>query len=314
MPKVTPQLPPARAKNPPPVAPQKTARPKAIMGNGRPQENIWDRVGSIHYGDDEGIKALFYGKTGTGKTTLWATFPKKILAILCSGGDKPGELRSIDTPENMEVIKKVNLLHSEEIHDLCESFPARGKGFNTLVLDHLSGLEDRILAEILGMDKVPEQKFWGLADREQYAQCQRQCKELLRKILSLSCNVVIVAHERIHGENDDSGTGLIQPSIGAAVMPKFAPWLYGAMDYIGQTFYKEKETAKVTTIGKGKDAKKMTKYVGTGEYAYYLRTGPSTLYATKFRKPKGGDKIPEYIEDPDYLKIMKLVRWARQGK
>jgi hypothetical protein len=54
-------------------------------------QSAWDMVKTF--------SLLLYGISGTGKTTLWATWPKPILALICSGGTKPGELRSINTPE-----------------------------------------------------------------------------------------------------------------------------------------------------------------------------------------------------------------------
>src|SRR5438105_14808538 len=85
----------------------------------------------------EGIKIILYGRSGTGKTTLWATFPKPILVALCSGGSRPGELRSIDTPGNRKVIEPKVIRTSEDI----DRFPGRGAGGTCAALspDHCSG-------------------------------------------------------------------------------------------------------------------------------------------------------------------------------
>jgi hypothetical protein len=47
--------------------------------------------------------------------------------------------------------------------------------------------------------------------------------------------------------------------------------------------------------------------VKTREVEYCLRTGPHPVYCTKFRLPKG-NPLPESIVDPDYDKIMTIIR------
>src|SRR5262245_12287987 len=61
--------------------------------------------GDDPWGAANRLSVLVYGQSGTGKTTFAATFPGRTLWLLCSGGHKPGELRSIDTPENRRRIR-----------------------------------------------------------------------------------------------------------------------------------------------------------------------------------------------------------------
>lgn len=247
---------------------------------------------------------LLYGRSGTGKTTLWSTFPKPILAVIVSGGSRPGELRSVDTRENRETIQQVVLQSSSELATVT-AFQQTSVKFATLVLDHASGLQDLILKEILGLEELPAQKGWGLASQAQYGQCALQCKEVLRGMLSLDCNVVIVAQEREF--NTETASELITPYVGAGLTPSITGWLNTAVDYIVQAFLRQREEIKVTRLGKGPTAKETQVRVKTKEVEYCLRTAPDPIYTTKFRLPRG-KALPPAIIDPSYEKIIELIR------
>ena len=90
---------------------------------------------------DDGIKINIYGRSGTGKTTLWATFPKPILCLVCSGGKRPGELKSIDTPENRKLITPKIVTRIDDIREELDG----ASEFATVVLDHASWLQDLAL-------------------------------------------------------------------------------------------------------------------------------------------------------------------------
>jgi energy-coupling factor transporter ATP-binding protein EcfA2 len=261
---------------------------------------VLSRIKGIEFDPDEGIKILIYGRSGTGKTTIWGTFPGQILATICSGGMRPGELRSLDTPEHRKKIKQVAIEKSTEVREIIE-YQVNGAGFKTVVLDHASGLQDRVLAEIVGMDEIPAQKSWGLASQQQYGQVALQCKEHFRGFLNLACNVVIIAQERDF--NTESEGSLITPTVGAALTPSLAGWLYPACDYVINTFIRQKTETKVMKVG-GKEVR-TTSTVGGVEFC--ARISPNPVYVTKFRVPKG-NVLPEVIVDPDYAKIMRVIR------
>jgi hypothetical protein len=268
--------------------------------------DVWDRLQDIEF-SDEGIKMALYGNSGTGKTTLWATFPGKILALICSGGKRPGELRSINTPEYKGKVKQLVVNKSSEIREITSRLGSTEghMGFNTLVLDHASGFQDLVLKEILGLEEVPVAKTWGLASQQQYGQATVQCKEYWRGMLDLPINVVIVAHERIF--KDESDNEIFKPTVGASLMPQLAGWLHSSCDYVCQTYIRHKEVIRKKTIKKGgKLITKERKVVIPGEVEYCLRTKPDATYASKFRVPKGSPLLP-VITDPSYDKIHKMI-------
>lgn len=261
---------------------------------------ILGRIGPIDFSQDEGIKLLVYGRSKTGKSTFCSTFPGPILWLICSGNNKAGELRSVNTPENRKKIKKVSIEATTEVQEIIKHQQATGE-FKTIVLDHASGFQDKTLAEILGLDELPAQKTWGLATHQQYGQCTLQCKEHFRGLLGLDCNVLIIAQEREFNTDNDNSE-LLTPSVGAALSPALVGWLNPACDYIVQTFIRPKMISKSVSVG-GKATTVLQR--GTG-YEYCLRVGPHDVYTTGFRVPKGKE-LPECIVDPTYSSFIKLA-------
>lgn len=251
----------------------------------------------------DGLKMLLYGETGSGKTTLASSFPGPILWLICSGGQQPGELKSIDTPELRGKIEPYVL---EKPGDLAE-FMAEAGDFNTVVLDHVTGYMDLIIAETLGYDHAPIQKSWGMTNQQTWGAMGAECMEALKKLLTFQGNVVIIGHERVYNSKDETGEGsdIIKPRVSAALTPKAIKWLHTAVDYICQTYVTPRFEVQKKKVTATTEALKKVRVVG--KYDYWLRTGPDDTYITKFRKPKGKD-VPEAIKDPDYDKIMAVIR------
>ena len=258
-----------------------------------PLRSAWDLA--------EGIKLLLYGMSATGKTTFWATAPKPILALICSGGNKPGELRSINTAEYRKSITPLVVGSTDDFRRILRE---RKKEYATLVLDHATGLQDLVLKEILGLEQIPAQKTFGLASREQYGQCVLQSKELLRELLGFRGNVVVVAQEREF--NADNSSELLTPYVGAGLTPSLTGWVNTACDYICQTYKRSKEEVRVSVIA----GKTIEQRVKGKAVEYCLRVGPDPVYQTKFRIPKGA-ALPDALVDPDWGKLVALIEQKR---
>lgn len=263
-------------------------------------KSVLNRIGPLAYGDD-GIKINIYGASGSGKTTFWSSFPKKILAIVCSGGNKPGELRSINTPELRKSIDQVVLHKSSELLEITQYIQQNPKTYATVVLDHASGLQDLILREELELEEIPVQKSWGLATREQWGAIGVRIKEYLRALLNLQQHVVIVAQERAFNIEEDNAS-MLMPYVASALSPSVVGWLNPACDYICQTFKRQRMAKKQIKIG-GKVQETLVKVGGVD---YCLRVAPHETFTTKFRIPKGRT-LPEDIVDPDFTKLLKLI-------
>lgn len=253
--------------------------------------SAWDLIDSL--------RVLVYGESGTGKTTFWATFPGPILALICSGGNKPGELRSIDTPEYR---KKITAKVIRSTDDFKHEVAQAGE-YATVVLDHISGLQDLDLKEVLGIDEIPLTKNWGMAAQDQYGQASRHTIEYCQALLNLPGNVIIIGQEKIFKPRNETGSDIVKPVVGASVMPSVHSWLAPSCDYVFQTFKRQK-------VKKENQNGVMIEVPQRG-VDYCLRTEEHEIYLTKFRIPKSQKSkrpLPDVIVDPSYEKLMKVIK------
>jgi hypothetical protein len=257
---------------------------------------ILSKVVSVEDMPSTGIKMTMYGRGKTGKTRTACTFPKPLLIVGTEDGTK-----SVKSVVGVDFFR---LSESSEIDELVEAIPDK---YKTVVLDTAGGLQDMIMKEILGLDDVPVEKSWGMAVREQWQSCGVQTKERLRKLLDLAdrygTHVVIIAHER--NFNDEGGSDLIFPTVGASLTPSTAGWLNGACDYLCQTFLREQTVKKEVKVAGKKGA---TMSQRTGKIEYCLRVGPHPVYMTGFRRTHSeNETMPDVIINPSYDKICELI-------
>ena len=265
------------------------AKPKSAL------KSAWDF--------DAGLKINVYGRSGTGKTRLWSTFPDPILAGICSASVHSGELRSIQTPENRHRIDARIIQTADDARVFLDE--AKAGSWKTVVLDHVTGLQDFLLKEVLGVDELPAQMGWGVASQEQWGKAILRSKEILRHFLNLPCNVVLIGQERNFGEgaSTEEGGEQIVPYVATDCSPSLARWIGPACDYVVRTFVRPMTKETVSTIG-GKEIR--TRKPVKGQFEFCLGTGPDAVYLTKFRVPTGR-VLPDDIVDPSYDRIMEVV-------
>ena len=278
----------------------KTKRPTRKKTGG-----VMDRIQNLGEADLDYVKMNIYGRSGTGKTTLYSTFPGRILTLLCSGVVNTGELKSVAVKDR----KKIDSIVIEDSSEIAEILtdPSITRDYETVVTDHATGVNDLHLKEILGLDELPVQKNWGMATREQYSQAGIKTKEVLRTMLQLEgVNVVIIAQERAHDNNEDRQGGDLDliPFVADDLTKSVVAFLLPACDYTVQTFIRKK--TKIIEKKVAGKTKKM-RVEAEGECEYCIRTGPHPIFHTKFRVPRG-TKLPPDIVDPTYDKIMALIR------
>ena len=278
--------------------PKITKQTMKLRPRERPVQDAWEL--------SEHVSVLLFGASGTGKTTLWATFPDPILAIICSGGGRnPEELKSIDTPDNRRRITARICNTGAQIEEQLEE--AKSGEYRTVVLDHGTGLQTTLLREELGVEELL-QNSWGLAKREDYFAVALKAKEILYRLLSLPAHRVIVGQEKDHNEDEERDSDLSDmqvASIGADFSKSIIRWLNPACSFLVQTFKRPRMVEKrVKVPGKKEPLVKLVKGKGVD---YCLRVGPHDRVITKFRKPKG-IVLPDVLVDPDFDKMMSLIQ------
>lgn len=252
---------------------------------------VWERVQEVRHRETK-LKVNLFGPSGSGKTVFASTFPKPALIMKFEEGT--------NSVYNVAGIEDVPIYSTEEITQLI-SWKGITK-YETIIVDTGTMLQDLVLREILGLDKIPEQKSWGDASQRQWGECSLKTKEILRSILDLSIqsHIVIITQEREFKSDADSEIAV--PSIAGALTPAVSWWLNAACDCVVAT-YKRQKTKQVTTkIG----GKLKTREVPTGGVEFCLRVGPNPVYSTKVRLPVGVE-VPEYISNPTFEKLYSIV-------
>lgn len=246
-----------------------------------------------------------YGEPKTGKTSFLGTVPGNILWLMASGGKASGELKSIDTPENRARIRAENITNSEQLNDLMNT----AGEYDAVVLDHVTGLGDIILQEVLGEEEVIVQKRYGIATQQQYGQVANLIKKALYKLFSTPAHTFVVAQQRSKGGGGDevvvADDDIVATTVGPDVGQSVGRYLVPSVDYIVQTFTRAKF---VTEKGQKVNGIQMpdTKVKQKG-VEYCMRVGPHDKYLTGFRIPRGRT-LPDVIVDPTFEKVQKLIK------
>lgn len=232
------------------------------------------------------LAALFYGKAGSGKTTMSATFPKPLLHldIREKGTDSISDVEDVDT---------LSVEDWDEFEQVYWYLKSSENKYKTVVIDAVSQLQDFALLAALsengkGDDAQLSKRDFGMA-----ASRMKTWIINYRDLVDDGIHVVFLAHDRTSdGEEGDDGE--LTPSVGPRLMPSVASILTAAVKIIGNTFVKE--THEKLEGGKIKRT-----------VVYCMRLGPHAYYTTKVRQPKGG-YIPEVLENPGYNDLVSLMK------
>jgi phage nucleotide-binding protein len=220
---------------------------------------------------------LVYGRSGTGKTTFSATFPKP--ALLIDIREKGTD--SVSNVEGLDVIQVDTWEEFEEVY----WYVKQDKKYKSVIIDQVSQLQDLCMEGVLkaeGKD-VMSQRLWG-----SISGLMKTWLLNYRDLIDDGINICFLAHDRTTDSDSDS-EDQIDPSVGPRLMPSVAGTLNGSVKAIGCTYIRESllegETRKVE---------------------YGMRLGPHAYYTTKLRVPPGFN-VPESVFNPTYDRIMKLM-------
>lgn len=231
------------------------------------------------------IAALFYGKAGTGKTTLAASFPAPVLIL---------DIREKGT-DSISDVKGVEALSVQSWDDFEKAywFLKSGKHkFKTVVADALSQLQDLAMDSVrdeLGKDDddLISQKMWGMISGKMKTWIINY-----RDLIDEGINVVFLSHTR-KTEGGDVEDNEVDPSIGPRLMPSVASVATASVKILGNTFIRESFETE------GNKKKRVVEYC--------MRLGPHGVFETKIRQPKGSF-TPDILVDPDYEKLLAIMK------
>lgn len=241
---------------------------------------------------------VFYGRSGTGKTTLAGSFPSPILLL---DMDDKGTDSIHDLGDDVQVYDIKEWEDLEITYWWLKKNPGR---YKTIVIDTMTGAQDMALKKILegtskDADKAGE---WGVMTKREWGQAASLMKSWITNIRSLTddeMEVVFNVQERIFNAGDEvDPEEQLDPEIGPRLMPSVKDHLNASVHVIGNTFIREK------IIRKQVEGKRKPQEVPKTQYC--LRIGPNPIYITKVRKPKRV-KVPPLIVNPSYEDILSFI-------
>ncbi len=238
---------------------------------------------------------LFYGRAGTGKSTLASTFPGKVLFLdIRDEGD--------DSYSDVEGVEVRDITSWEELEDTYWWLKQNPGVYSTVVWDTVTQAQQLLVEEIGERKKLKKGKVagdWGTMTKQDWGDVASQLKTWITNYRDLPMEVVFLAQDRVFNMDDDEGSaeGVIDPEVGPRLSPSVKSHLCAAVSVIGSTFIRRREVVKKV---EGKTRRKEV-------IEYCLRLGPSASYITKIRKAKSVD-LPNFIADPSFEEILEIIQ------
>lgn len=251
---------------------------------------------------------VFYGQSGTGKTTLAGTFPGPIL--LCDVRDRGTD--SIVGIDDLDVTEIESWEDLERVYWFLKKHP---KKYRTVIIDTMSQLQSIVVEDVLAEKgkSAEDAGGWGTMTQREWGDVAARIKPMIINLRDLPMDVVFIAQHRVFNmpseEDESNNAAVLAPEVGPALMPSVGKFLNAAVSIIGNTFIRER-TEKVKRMVKNPRNPKLKPKEVIDEIKhieYCLRVGPNPTYVTKVRK--GRDiMLPDVITDPTYEKIMDILR------
>ena len=251
------------------------------------RSEVMTRVHPVTEGD-EFLTSLFYGRSGTGKTTLASTFPKKILLL---------DFKDRGT-DSIRDVKGVDVLIIDQWSDVEDIYWALKKApgsYKSAVLDTVNGMQNIAIDKVKADNNLSESE--SLSKRN-WGEVAGLMNTWLMNFRDLPMHVVFLAPDRVKNASEDEEEvsqeeGRLEPEVGPALMPSVARSINAAVKVIGNTYIRQRQKVK---------GGKVVELTG-----YMLRIGPHPYYITKIRSPKT-HRTPGSILDPSYDKIIKVMK------
>lgn len=226
--------------------------------------------------EQAGVKILTYGESGVGKTTLVATLPTPILISAESGALslKKSNLERIYGVGNPNVTYDLPTIVIETVQDLSAAFKwlteaAEAKSYQSIAIDSLTEIAERILANALKTVKDPRQAFGELST---------QMIALVKAYRDIPGKHVYMSAKMTRDKDEVSGMMMFNPMMPGKQTGPALPYLFDEVFRLG--------------VAKQQD----------GQLYRFLQTQPDMQYVAKDRS--GSLNPAEY---PDLTAVINKI-------
>ena len=228
-----------------------------------------------------------YGAPGTGKTTLLSSFPKPILLL---------DIKEKGT-DSIRDVKGVDVAEIESIGQFETVYWRLKKGklkYKTVGIDTTTQLQQLYVEDVSGSD---EPMGFGSLTQRQFGEVSGRMKRAIVDYRDLDLETVFLSQQRIFEPREDEvDDGNVATEVGPALMPSIATTLNSNVNFIGQTFKRQKITKK-------EEGKKVVKIK---KIQFCLLVGPNDVRLSKIRKPKNVVP-PEFLINPTYADLIEAI-------
>lgn len=225
---------------------------------------------------------VLYGKSGTGKTRVAATFPKPLLYAQI-GDDGSNTIALV------EGVKGVHLNTPEDLKTLAKEL-LKDTYYKTIVVDTFSlFVQEWTDQKVIKKNKRMTQQLWGDLKTDQEEIIKLMNKLARKRIVVLTCHESI---DSIEGMEDE-----ITPDVRPSVSKGARTYLEGMANYGIHT------TKLLKEVTKGNTTRTVVKYAAD--------IGPNPYYWTKLQIDPS-IKVPSRVINPTYEKFMKIINGAEE--
>ena len=240
---------------------------------------------------------IFYGKNGTGKTTLFGSFPgRKLLINIRDDGDD-----SVSDIKNLEVVDITCWQDFEDVYWYLYQNPSK---FDCVAIDTITQLQQLTIEELMAGKKV-HKKFasktlgdYGTMTKSDWGDVSSLLKTWITNYRNLNCQLVIIAQERTFNVDEDSVENELAPEVGPALSPSTKIHACSAASVIGHMSIRRR-IIKTRIKGRKREERQIEEF--------YLRLGPSDTYITKLRKPLS-IITTGFLTNPTYEDILETIQ------
>jgi hypothetical protein len=228
------------------------------------------------------LAVCFWGRSGTGKTTVASTFPKPLLLL-------DVREKGTDSISNVKGVRVGQVTSWTEFESVYWYLEKGQHDYKTVVVDQITSLQD------LAMEQARRNIGETRDPRRLFGEAGSLMKTWLlnyRDLIDRGVHVVFIAHDRVN-KGEEGGDDQIEPEVGPRVMPSVATFLNGSVKIIGNSFIRE--TFKIENKRKVRQVE------------YGMRLGPHAFYTTKVRSPVG-IPAPDHIVNPTFDKLLAVMR------